>query len=48
MTDWSWSCVHDFVEAYGADWLADLQREYPLLEFGKGWDDFRSFDHRRS
>ena len=38
--EWSWSCFHELRAAHGAPWIEDLQREYPLREFGHGWDDF--------
>ncbi len=37
--DWPWSCYHELLAEHGKTWIEDLQREYPLLEFGKGWDD---------
>ena len=39
MDDWPWSCYHELLEAYGLSWTEDLQRDYPLIEFGRGWDD---------
>jgi putative transposase len=39
MSDWSWSCFHEVLDANGQSWINDLQWEYPLLDFGKGWDD---------
>ncbi|MGA2621579.1 MAG: hypothetical protein ABSF26_28590 [Thermoguttaceae bacterium] len=36
---WPWSCAHHIVAELGMEWLADLRRDYPLRDFGKGWDD---------
>lgn len=38
-TDWAWSCIHELLEENGPDWFNDLQRDYPLKDFGNGWDD---------
>jgi len=40
MEDWAWSCIHELIEEHGANWIDDLRREYPLREFGRGWDDW--------
>ena len=37
-TDWPWSCWAELVREYGADWVSDLAMNYPLLDFGDGWD----------
>lgn len=37
--DWPWSCYHQLLNEHGRDWIVDLQREYPLLDMGKGWDE---------
>ena len=39
MIQWPWSCIHEVLAERGQSWIDDLQREYPLLNFGKGWDD---------
>jgi len=39
MVDWPWSCVHHVLAEHGIDWLTDLRHEYPLRNFGRGWDD---------
>ncbi len=39
MSQWPWSCFHEVLKENGQPWIDDLQREYPLLDFGKGWDD---------
>jgi len=36
---WPWSCVHWYVEKRGREWLNSLKKEFPLRDFGKGWDD---------
>jgi putative transposase len=42
MVGWAWSCIHELLSDHGEEWIDELCREYPLLEFGKGWDDLRS------
>ena len=37
--DWLWSCYHALVEEHGTAWIEDLYREYPIDDFGKGWDE---------
>lgn len=37
--DWQWSSVYWYKEQNGRDWLRDIWREYPVRDFGKGWDD---------
>jgi putative transposase len=37
--DWEASSVHWYLEKWGVDSLNDLWRDYPLLAYGKGWDD---------
>jgi putative transposase len=37
---WPWSCYHELLHNHGLGWLEDLRREYPLLEFGSGWDEY--------
>lgn len=39
MNAWAWSCYHELLAEHGEAWIEELCREYPLLEFGKGWDD---------
>jgi putative transposase len=39
VADWPWSCVHELVVQRGSTWVEDLQRDYPLRDFGRGWDD---------
>ncbi|OHB73384.1 MAG: hypothetical protein A2V70_21070 [Planctomycetes bacterium RBG_13_63_9] len=37
--DWPWSCAHELVARRGRACLEDLQRDYPLRDFGRRWDD---------
>lgn len=37
--EWPWSCVHELIADRGATWVDDLRRDYPLRDFGRGWDD---------
>jgi putative transposase len=38
--DWVESSVHWYLQAYGRQWLRDSWIEYPVLNYGKDWDDF--------
>jgi putative transposase len=38
-TDWKWSGAAEYIERIGRDEAERRWREYPLLSFGKGWDD---------
>jgi putative transposase len=38
-TDWPWSSLHDYLETCGRDTLARWWRQYPVKDYGKGWDD---------
>jgi putative transposase len=37
-TDWPYSSVHFYLETKGREWLADLWRGYPVLNYGEKWD----------
>ena len=37
--EWAASSVHWYLEQWSADALNDLWRDYPVLAYGKGWDD---------
>ncbi|MBP8001735.1 MAG: transposase [Chloroflexi bacterium] len=37
--DWAWSSVHWYETDRGRDWLRDLWRDYPVKDYGKGWDE---------
>ncbi|NQU22616.1 MAG: transposase [Candidatus Nealsonbacteria bacterium] len=39
LPDWPWSCVHSVIAQQGQQWVEDLQRDYPLRDFGHGSDD---------
>jgi len=39
---WPWSCLHELRAQLGDLWIEDLRRDYPLLAFGKDWDEYRS------
>ncbi len=36
--DWVWSSAEKFIESYGRDRVGEIWREYPILDYGKGWD----------
>ena len=36
--DWNCSSLHCYKEHFGIEWLRDLWRQYPVLDYGKGWD----------
>ena len=37
--NWPFSSASDFLEATGRDQAVALWKQYPLLDYGKGWDD---------
>ena len=37
--DWPFSSAADFLEEVGREQASDLWRRYPVLDYGKGWDD---------
>jgi putative transposase len=37
--DWIWSCLRLYQEKEGGDWLTLLKENFPLEDFGKGWDE---------
>jgi putative transposase len=37
--DWTISSVHWYLEHQGRDWLRDLWINYPVRDYGKGWDN---------
>ena len=37
--DWHESSVHWYLENYGREWLRNRWVEYPVSDYGKGWDD---------
>jgi putative transposase len=38
-TDWPWSSAADFLAHVGHAEAERIWREYPVLKYGKGWDD---------
>lgn len=36
---WPWSSLHNYLDAYGRDWLREHWQHHPPSDFGKGWDD---------
>jgi putative transposase len=37
--DWQESSVHWYLKKYGRQWLRDSWLQYPVRDYGKGWDD---------
>jgi putative transposase len=37
-TDWPFSSVHWYLRAKGREWLEDVWRTYPVLNYGEKWD----------
>jgi putative transposase len=37
--DWPWSSAADYLEQEGSAKVARVWRTYPVLDYGKGWDD---------
>ncbi|MEG4045369.1 REP-associated tyrosine transposase [Microcoleus sp. Pol17_C1] len=37
--DWSASSLHSYLEYHGREWLRSAWVEYPVRDYGKGWDD---------
>ncbi len=37
--DWPWSSLHKYIETCGRDTLVRWWRQYPIMDYGKGWDD---------
>lgn len=38
--DWPFSSAADFLASVGREKAAAIWKAYPILEYGKGWDDF--------
>ena len=36
--DWIWSSAAKFLESAGRERAAQIWRDYPILDYGKGWD----------
>jgi putative transposase len=41
-TEWACSSVHWYLETKGREWMRDLWKSHPVLDFGAGWDDHES------
>jgi putative transposase len=39
--DWPWSSARAYLEKLGADDAARMWKQYPVLDYGAGWDDAR-------
>jgi putative transposase len=37
--DWPYSSARDFLHDVGREEAAGIWRRYPLLDYGKGWDE---------
>ena len=37
--EWPFSSVHWYLETKGRKWMVSLWEDYPLRDYGKGWDD---------
>jgi putative transposase len=37
-TDWPFSSIHWYLETKGREWLVDVWRSYPVLNYGEKWD----------
>ncbi len=37
--DWPFSSAKQFIEKYGRERTLEIWKEYPVLEYGVGWDD---------
>ena len=38
MTEWPWSSIHEYVEEHGKQHMLRMWRQYPIGDYGKGWD----------
>jgi REP-associated tyrosine transposase len=37
--DWPWSSIHLYIQDHGFEWVRNKWESFPVLDFGKGWDD---------
>ena len=37
--EWPWSSFHLYLQDYGNDWVENQWEAFPVLDYGKGWDD---------
>jgi putative transposase len=38
-TEWPWSSAHDYLHAQGRESATHIWQDYPILDYGTGWDD---------
>ncbi len=38
--DWPFSSARRYLKAFGKDKAAEIWRKYPILDYGKRWDDY--------
>ncbi|MFM2141929.1 MAG: hypothetical protein RLZZ476_473 [Verrucomicrobiota bacterium] len=38
-TDWPWSSASSYLESQGCEVAEAIWRQYPVLDYGAGWDD---------
>jgi len=38
-TDWKESSIHWYLENEGEEWVRNLWEQYPVRDYGRGWDD---------
>jgi putative transposase len=36
--DWPWSSWRLYAQDYGSEWLREKREQYPVLDYGAGWD----------
>ena len=36
---WPWSSLHEYLDQFGREQLVKWWREFPVGDYGKGWDD---------
>jgi putative transposase len=37
--DWPWSSIHLYLQDRGQEWVMKTKKEYPILDFGRKWDE---------
>lgn len=37
--EWAFSSANNFIEKFGRDKAAEIWKDYPILDYGKGWDE---------
>ena len=38
-TEWPWISAHEYLEERSREWMAHVWKEYPVKDYGRGWDD---------